>query len=107
MVQRCLAAKNITHAKSGTLLGGYLKILPLFIMIIPGMISRVLYTGKKAWFVSYFPTNILWGLKIPSQRNGCFEYPKQMLILVDKRLSTVLPSNYFVLPRSMELLYTE
>ena len=47
MVQRCLAAKNISHAKSGTLLGGYLKILPLFIMIIPGMISRILYTGNN------------------------------------------------------------
>ena len=47
MVQRCLAAKNISHAKSGTLLGGYLKILPLFLMIIPGMISRILYTGNN------------------------------------------------------------
>ena len=46
MVQRCLAARNISHAKGGTLLGGYLKILPLFIMIIPGMVSRILFTGK-------------------------------------------------------------
>lgn len=48
MVQRCLAAKNISHAKSGTLLGGFLKILPLFIMMIPGMISRALYPDKVA-----------------------------------------------------------
>ena len=46
MVQRCLAARNISHAKGGTLLSGYLKILPLFIMIIPGMVSRILFTGK-------------------------------------------------------------
>ena len=51
MVQRCLAAKNISNAKSGTLLGGYLKILPLFIMIIPGMISRILFTGIYSIFV--------------------------------------------------------
>ncbi|XP_053407385.1 sodium/glucose cotransporter 4-like [Mercenaria mercenaria] len=48
MVQRCLAAKNISHAKGGTLLGGYLKILPLFIMMIPGMISRSLYPDEVA-----------------------------------------------------------
>lgn len=48
MVQRCLAARNISHAKGGTLLGGYLKILPLFIMIIPGMVSRILFTEEVA-----------------------------------------------------------
>ncbi|XP_060591471.1 sodium/glucose cotransporter 4-like [Ruditapes philippinarum] len=48
MVQRCLAAKNISHAKGGTLLGGFLKILPLFIMMIPGMISRCLYPDDVA-----------------------------------------------------------
>ena len=45
MVQRCLAARNISHAKGGTLLGGFLKLLPLYIMIVPGMISRILYPG--------------------------------------------------------------
>ncbi|CAF4636275.1 unnamed protein product [Rotaria socialis] len=43
MVQRVLAAKTISHARGGTLLAGYLKILPLFMIIIPGMISRTLY----------------------------------------------------------------
>lgn len=43
MVQRTLAAKTLSHAQGGTLFTGYIKILPLFMMIIPGMISRILY----------------------------------------------------------------
>ncbi|XP_067938623.1 sodium/glucose cotransporter 4-like [Watersipora subatra] len=43
IVQRALAAKNLVHAKAGTVFAGCLKILPLFIMVIPGMISRLLY----------------------------------------------------------------
>jgi uncharacterized sodium:solute symporter family permease YidK len=45
MVQRTLAAKSLIHAKGGAILAGYLKILPLFLMVFPGMISRVLYPG--------------------------------------------------------------
>jgi solute carrier family 5 (sodium/myo-inositol cotransporter), member 3 len=43
MVQRVLAAQTISHARGGTLLAGYLKILPIFMIILPGMISRTLY----------------------------------------------------------------
>jgi len=46
MVQRTLAARSISHAQGGTLLAGYLKLLPVFLIVIPGMISRVLFTGK-------------------------------------------------------------
>ena len=49
-VQRALAAKNISHARGATITAGYLKILPLFIIILPGMISRVLYTGSDIKF---------------------------------------------------------
>ena len=45
IVQRALAAKNLSHAKSGTVLAGVLKLLPMFIMVIPGMISRILFPG--------------------------------------------------------------
>ncbi|XP_069683769.1 sodium/mannose cotransporter SLC5A10-like isoform X1 [Periplaneta americana] len=48
MVQRALAAKSLSHAQGGTLLAGYVKILPVFIMVLPGMISRVLYTDEIA-----------------------------------------------------------
>jgi uncharacterized sodium:solute symporter family permease YidK len=45
MVQRALSAKSLSHAQGGTLLAGYIKILPLFMMVMPGMISRALYPG--------------------------------------------------------------
>lgn len=45
IVQRALAAKDLTHAKAGCIFAGYLKLLPLFMIILPGMISRVLYNG--------------------------------------------------------------
>jgi len=43
MVQRVLAAKNISHAQAGCTLAGYLKILPPFMMVFPGMIARAFY----------------------------------------------------------------
>merc|ERR1719239_271701 len=48
IVQRSLAAKNLSHAKAGSLLAGYLKLTPLFFMIFPGMISRALYPDMIA-----------------------------------------------------------
>lgn len=48
MVQRMLAAKSLSHAQGGTLFAGYLKIFPLFIIVMPGMISRILYTDEVA-----------------------------------------------------------
>ncbi|XP_019356889.1 PREDICTED: sodium/glucose cotransporter 4 [Gavialis gangeticus] len=43
IVQRSLSAKSISHAKGGSVLAGYLKILPMFFIVMPGMISRALY----------------------------------------------------------------
>ncbi|XP_064616988.1 sodium/glucose cotransporter 4-like [Liolophura sinensis] len=48
MVQRSLSAKNLSHAKGGSILAGYLKILPFFLFILPGMASRVLFTDEVA-----------------------------------------------------------
>lgn len=47
IIQRSLAAKNLSHAKGGAILAGYLKMLPLVMMIFPGMISRALYPGSN------------------------------------------------------------
>ena len=46
IVQRALAAKSLSHAQGGTVVAGYLKILPMFIMVMPEMISRVLFPSK-------------------------------------------------------------
>ncbi|XP_066936601.1 sodium/mannose cotransporter SLC5A10-like isoform X2 [Clytia hemisphaerica] len=46
IVQRALAAKSLSHAQGGAVLAGYIKILPMFIMVMPGMISRVLFPNE-------------------------------------------------------------
>ncbi|KAM3620150.1 uncharacterized protein V6R79_018925 [Siganus canaliculatus] len=43
IVQRSLSAKSLSHAKGGSVLGGYLKLLPMFFIVMPGMISRALF----------------------------------------------------------------
>lgn len=48
IVQRVLAAKNIAHAKGSTLMAGFLKILPMFVIVIPGMISRIMFADEIA-----------------------------------------------------------
>lgn len=51
IVQRVLSAKNINHARSGAILAGFLKILPVFILILPGLIAAALFgtTGDEAY----------------------------------------------------------
>ncbi|XP_071110844.1 sodium/glucose cotransporter 4-like isoform X2 [Haliotis cracherodii] len=48
IVQRALAAKNISNAKAGAILAGYLKFLPMFLIVFPGMISRILFPDTVA-----------------------------------------------------------
>lgn len=43
IVQRVLSAKDEGHAKAGTIFAGFLKILPVFILVLPGLIALVLY----------------------------------------------------------------
>ncbi len=42
IVQRVLSASNVDQARRGTIFAGYLKLLPLFIFVIPGVIAYVL-----------------------------------------------------------------
>lgn len=46
IVQRVLAAKNLSHARKGTIFAGYLKMLPLFIFMVPGVLAFALSTGS-------------------------------------------------------------
>uniref|UniRef100_A0A674IQN5 Sodium/glucose cotransporter 4-like n=1 Tax=Terrapene triunguis TaxID=2587831 RepID=A0A674IQN5_9SAUR len=46
IVQRSLSAKNLSHAKGGSVLAGYLKMLSMFFIVMPGMISRALYPDE-------------------------------------------------------------
>ncbi len=44
IVQRVLAAKNIKEARTGTIFAGYLKILPVFIFVLPGIVAMALFS---------------------------------------------------------------
>jgi solute:Na+ symporter, SSS family len=43
IVQRVLSAKDEGHAKAGTIFAGFLKILPVFILVLPGLIAVALF----------------------------------------------------------------
>lgn len=43
IVQRVLAARNQEEARGGTIFAGFLKILPVFIFVLPGMIAAALF----------------------------------------------------------------
>uniref|UniRef100_A0A8C7AMM5 Sodium/myo-inositol cotransporter 2 n=1 Tax=Neovison vison TaxID=452646 RepID=A0A8C7AMM5_NEOVI len=78
IVQRSLAAKNLSHAKGGSLMAAYLKVLPLFMMVFPGMVSRVLFPDQVA---CADPETCL---KVCSNPSGCSDiaYPKLVLELL-------------------------
>jgi uncharacterized sodium:solute symporter family permease YidK len=48
VVQRVLSARSLSEARAGTILAGYLKILPPFIMVLPGMVAQALYAEEMA-----------------------------------------------------------
>ncbi|XP_008068681.1 sodium/myo-inositol cotransporter 2 isoform X5 [Carlito syrichta] len=78
IVQRTLAAKNLSHAKGGSLMAAYLKVLPLFIMVFPGMVSRILFPEQ----VACADPEICQ--KVCSNPSGCSDiaYPKLVLELL-------------------------
>jgi len=43
IVQRVLSARDEGHAKAGTIFAGYLKVLPVFVLVLPGLIAYALY----------------------------------------------------------------
>ncbi|WP_341216485.1 sodium/solute symporter [uncultured Wocania sp.] len=45
IVQRVLGAKSEKQAKLGALFAGFLKILPVFIMVVPGILAFALFKG--------------------------------------------------------------
>jgi len=61
IVQRVLSAKNLDQAQRGTILAAFLKILPVFLLVLPGMIAKALYpndvTGDNAF--PYLLTHLL------------------------------------------------
>nr|XP_010598541.1 sodium/glucose cotransporter 5 isoform X3 [Loxodonta africana] len=52
IVQRSLSARDLNHAKAGSILASYLKMLPMGLIIMPGMISRALYPGLRGLMIA-------------------------------------------------------
>ncbi|MBU1097609.1 MAG: hypothetical protein CVV23_11655 [Ignavibacteriae bacterium HGW-Ignavibacteriae-2] len=47
IVQRILSARNIREARKGTFLAAFLKIIPIFLLIIPGLVAAIKYPNIK------------------------------------------------------------
>lgn len=58
-VQRVMAAKDLRAAQNGSLFAGFLKISPVFLMVLPGVIGYVL------WRKGAFPLGTLPGTGLP------------------------------------------
>ncbi|XP_027636420.1 sodium/myo-inositol cotransporter 2 isoform X2 [Falco peregrinus] len=88
IVQRSLAAKNLSHAKGGSLMTSYLKILPLFMMVMPGMISRILFPDLVACADAEICR------KICGNPSGCSDiaYPKLVIELLPVGLRGLMMS---------------
>ena len=63
IVQRVLGAKNIKHARRGVIFGGFLKLIPLFIMVVPGAMAISIYQGIENPDMVY-PTIVLQALPV-------------------------------------------
>ncbi|MBT3784605.1 sodium/solute symporter [bacterium] len=56
IVQRTLSAKSIPEAQKATIFAGFLKILPVFILVLPGMAGRIIFPEVEANLI--YPTMV-------------------------------------------------
>ncbi len=100
IVQRVLSAKNLDHARGGAIFAGFLKILPVFILVLPGIIALKLSDGNVsgdkayAWMVTTFLPSGVRGLVVAgllaalmSSLSGMFNSTSTLLTIdIFKRL---------------------
>ena len=73
VVQRTLSARNIQQARRGSIFAGFLKILPLFLFVVPGMICLALENNNQLTLTNAdtaLPT--LAAFVLPSGLKGLF-----------------------------------
>uniref|UniRef100_F6YSD1 Uncharacterized protein n=1 Tax=Ciona intestinalis TaxID=7719 RepID=F6YSD1_CIOIN len=75
IVQRTLAAKNLSHAKGGCVLAGTLKVLPMYMMVMVGMISRIIFPDQIGCSL---PEECI---KVCGSPTGCTNYAYAKLVL--------------------------
>src|SRR5260221_6211859 len=59
IVQRVLSARDEGHAKAGTIFAGFLKILPVFLLVLPGIIAYALFPDQVVKPDYAYPTLVL------------------------------------------------
>ena len=59
IVQRVLSARDEGHAKAGTIFAGFLKILPVFMLVLPGIIAYALFRDQLKTPDFAYPTLVL------------------------------------------------
>ena len=59
IVQRVLSARDEGHAKAGTIFAGFLKILPVFMLVLPGIIAFALFPEQVRKPDFAYPTLVL------------------------------------------------
>ena len=74
IIQRTLSARNLTHARRGAIWGGFLKLTPVFIFLVPGMLG---YAMHQHGIIS-----------IPLDKAGVIESDKVFPTLVTSLLPT-------------------
>jgi SSS family solute:Na+ symporter len=57
IVQRVISARDEGHAKAGTIFAGFLKILPVFLLVLPGLIALALFRDMFTFGPDGTPTN--------------------------------------------------
>jgi SSS family solute:Na+ symporter len=70
IVQRCLAARDEKQARRGTIFAAYLKLLPFFIFMIPGLIAFALHAQGK--------------LVLPTNPDGTTDYNSSFPAMVEQ-----------------------
>jgi SSS family solute:Na+ symporter len=76
IVQRVLGARTLADAQNGALFAGFLKILPLFLMVFPGVIGIVLFQKGV--------------ITIPQLDNGQLDYNATLAQLINTLVPTGL-----------------
>ncbi len=83
IVQRTLGAPNETEARRGSIFAGFLKLLPVFIFIIPGMIALALArTGQAPGLGVMVDAQ---GVAIPAEAQAAFPLMVQQVMPVGLR----------------------
>ncbi len=83
IVQRTLSAKNLTQARRGALFGGFLKLSPVLIFLVPGLMGWALHQQG----IIHIPTKVLNGATVI---NGDQVFPTMVTTLLPAGLRGVV-----------------